>query len=196
MIRDRFSRRTRWAGLTLERALISRHATRFSTGAALGATFPAVGSWTFEIPQPPAKEFWRSDAAPTPGYALQTEITEADPSGTDLVVGLNIRGDGRADVVRYIESTGHAPNAFVFMAPPSQGAQSIGGDGDAVAMAMAVREELGKLLKARQLRMTRLFFYGPFALSVFLGQQLTSIGKIQLFEYQDPSYVPSCLLKT
>lgn len=167
-----------------------------STGAALGATFPAVGSWTFEIPQPPAKEFWRSDAAPTPGYALQTEITEADPSGTDLVVGLNIRGDGRADVVRYIESTGHAPNAFVFMAPPSQGAQSIGGDGDAVAMAMAVREELGKLLKARQLRMTRLFFYGPFALSVFLGQQLTSIGKIQLFEYQDPSYVPSCLLKT
>jgi hypothetical protein len=167
-----------------------------STGIALGATFPAVGSWTFEIPQPPAKESWRSDATPTPGYALQTEITEADPNGTDLVLGLNIRGDGRTDVMRYIESSGQAPNAFVFMAPPSQGAQSIGGDGEAVAMAMAVREELGKLLKARQLRMTRLFFYGPFALSVFLGQQLTSIGKIQLFEYQDPSYVPSCLLKT
>ncbi|UVO30748.1 SAVED domain-containing protein [Bradyrhizobium arachidis] len=167
-----------------------------STGIAIGATFPAVGSWTFEISQPPAKEFWRSDATPTPGYALQTEITEADPNGTDLVLGLNIRGDGRLDVMRYVESTGQAPNAFVFMSPPSQGAQSIGGDGDAVAMAMAVREELGKLLKARQLRMTRLFFYGPFALSVFLGQQLTSIGRIQLFEYQDPSYVPSCLLKT
>jgi hypothetical protein len=150
----------------------------------------------FPSRQPPAKESWRSDATPTPGYALQTEITEADPNGTDLVLGLNIRGDGRTDVMRYIESSGQAPNAFVFMAPPSQGAQSIGGDGEAVAMVMAVREELGKLLKARQLRMTRLFFYGPFALSVFLGQQLTSIGKIQLFEYQDPSYVPSCLLKT
>ncbi|PWJ89526.1 hypothetical protein C8D77_107170 [Mesorhizobium loti] len=167
-----------------------------STGVALGATFPAVGGWTFEIPQPPAKDHWRSDAVPTPGYALQTEVTEANPSGTDLVLGLNIRGDGRADVMRYIESTGHTPNAFVFMAPPSQGSQSIGGDSDAVAMATAVREELGKLLKVRQLRMTKLFFYGPFALSVFLGQQLTSIGKIQLFEYQDPSYVPSCLLKT
>ncbi|WP_156175703.1 dsDNA nuclease domain-containing protein [Bradyrhizobium sp. LTSP849] len=167
-----------------------------STGVALGATFPAVGSWTFEIPQPPAKEFWRSDATPTPGYTLQTEIAEADPNGTDLVLGLNIRGDGRVDVMRYIESTGPAPQAYVFMAPPSQGAQSIGGDGDAVAMAMAVREEFGKLLKARQLRMTRLFFYGPFALSVFLGQQLTSMGQVQLFEYQDPSYVPSCLLKT
>jgi hypothetical protein len=167
-----------------------------STGVALGAIFPAVGGWTFEIPQPPAKDHWRSDATPTPGYTLQTEIAEADPNGADLVLGLNIRGDGRTDIMRYIQSAGQAPNAFVFMSPPSQGAQSIGGDSDAVAMAMAVREKLGELLKARELRMTRLFFYGPFALSVFLGQQLTSIGKVQLFEYQDPGYVPSCLLQT
>jgi hypothetical protein len=178
------------------RTIRLRGKSALSTGIAIGATFPAVGSWTFEIPQPPAKEFWRSDATPRPGYVLQTEVTEVDPNGADLVLGLNIRGDGRLDVMRYIESTGQAPNAFVFMSPPSQGAQSIGGDGDAVAMAIAVREKLGELLKARQLRTTRLFFYGPFALSVFLGQQLTSIGRVQLFEYQDPSYVPSCLLKT
>jgi len=167
-----------------------------STGVAIGAIFPAVGGWTFEIPQPPSKDHWRSDATPTPGYTLQTEIAEADPNGADLVLGLNIRGDGRTDIMRYIQSAGQAPNAFVFMSPPSQGAQSIGGDSDAVAMATAVREKLGELLKARELRMTRLFFYGPFALSVFLGQQLTSIGKVQLFEYQDPGYVPSCLLQT
>jgi hypothetical protein len=167
-----------------------------STGVAIGATFPAVGGWTFEIPQPPNKDNWRSDAAPTPGYTLQEEILEGKADGADLVLGLNIRGDGRQDVIRYIESTGMAPSAFVFMSPPTQGAQSIGGAEDAGAMARAVREQLGKILKARQLRMTRLFFYGPFALSVFLGQQLTSIGQVQLFEYQDPGYVPSCLLRT
>ena len=167
-----------------------------SSGVAIGATFPAVGGWIFEIPQPPAKENWRSDAAPTTGYALQVEIVEGRSNGTDLVLGLNIRGDGRQDVIRYIEQTGVAPNAFVFMSPPNQGAQSIGGAEDACAMARAVRERLGEILKVRQLRMTRLFFYGPFALSVFLGQQLTSIGQIQLFEYQDPGYVPSCLLRT
>ena len=167
-----------------------------STGVALGATFPAVGGWTFEIPQPPAKEPWRSDAAPTAGYTLQEEITEGQTDGTDLVLGLNIRGDGRLDVMRYIATTGPAPNAYVFMSPPTQGAQSIGGTEDACAMAGAVRDRLGEILKARQLRMTRLFFYGPFALSVFLGQQLTSIGQVQLFEYQDPGYVPSCLLRT
>lgn len=167
-----------------------------TTGVALGATFPAVGGWTFEIPQPPAKEPWRSDATSTAGYALQEEVTEGKSDGVDLVLGLNIRGDGRRDVVRYIKSAGQVPNAFVFMSPPSQGMQSIGGAEDAIAMARAVRERLGVILKGRQLRMTRLFFYGPFALSVFLGQQLTSIGQVQLFEYQDPGYVPSCTLPT
>ena len=167
-----------------------------TTGVALGATFPAVGGWTFEIPQPSAKEPWRSDATPTAGCALQEEVTEGRSEGVDLVLGLNIRGDGRQDVVRYIELAGQVPNAFVFMSPPSQGAQSIGGAEDAIAMARAVRERLGVILKCRQLRMTRLFFYGPFALSVFLGQQLTSIGQVQLFEYQDPGYVPSCTLPT
>ena len=32
---------------------------------------------------------------------------------------------------------------------------------------------------------TRLVLW-PFALAVFLGQQLTSVGEAQLFEYQDP----------
>ena len=167
-----------------------------STGVALGATLPAVGGWIFEIPQPPAREPWRSDATPSADYVLQEEIAEGSPEGTDLVLGLNIRGDGRGDVVKYIEATGQRPNAFVFMSPPSQGAQSIGGPADASAMARAVRDRLGEILKQRQLRTTRLFFYGPFALSVFLGQQLTSIGSVQLFEYQDPGYVPSCHFKT
>lgn len=167
-----------------------------STGVAIGASFPAVGGWTFEIPQPPSKDYWRSDSTPTAGYALQEEVFERMSDGTDLVLGLNIRGDGRQDVMRYVEATDINPNAFVFMSPPSQGAQSIGGAEDACAMARGIRERLGEILKARQLRMTYLFYYGPFALSVFVGQQLTSIGQVQLFEYQDPGYVASCLLRT
>src|SRR5260370_27984114 len=124
----------------------------------MGVAFPAVGGWTFEIPQPPAKETWRSDAAPTGDYNLQSELIEGSPQGTDLVCGLNIRGDGRADVIRYIETTGVPPNAFVFMSPPSQGAQSIGGAEDALAMSRAVRDRLGEILKSRQLSLTRLFF--------------------------------------
>jgi hypothetical protein len=81
------------------------------------------------------------------------------------------------------------------MSSQTQGAQSISGGGEAVAFGQAAREHLGRLLKKYGLRKTRIFFYGPFALSVFLGQQLTSVGEIQLFEYQDPGYVPTCTLR-
>jgi hypothetical protein len=99
-------------------------------------------------------------------------------------------------MVKYVESTGHLPKKYVFISPPMQGAQSIRGAGDAIAFAQAVRENLGQILKTYNLRKTRLFFYGPFALAVFLGQHLTSVGEIQLFEYKDPGYVPSCSLRT
>jgi hypothetical protein len=109
------------------------------------------------------------------------------------VLGLNIRGDGREDVRRYIAGTDELPKLFAFMAPSSAGRQSIGGSGEALAFARAVREQLGKIVKGYGIKSTRLFFYGPLALAVFLGQQLTSVGEIQLFEYQDPGYVPSCI---
>jgi hypothetical protein len=179
-----------------ERLIRLRGKCALSTGISLGAAFPAVGGWVFEIPQPPMKDPWRSDMPPASPYQLGVETIDGNVDGVDLVLGLNIKGDGRGDVMRYVEGTGQAPRLYAFMSPPSQGAQSIGGAGDACAFSSAVRDRLGKLLKTHQLRRTRLFFYGPFALSVFLGQQLTSVGEIQLFEYQDPGYVPSCTLRT
>jgi hypothetical protein len=179
-----------------ERVIHFRGKCTLSTGVALGATFPSVGGWTFEIPQPPSKEPWRSDSKATSPYDLHVEVTEGGGSGADIVLCLNIRGDGRDDVVRYIECTKNPPRLCAFIAPTSPGRQSITGSEDACAFAQAVRERLGQIIKDSNLTQTRLFYYGPFALSVFLGQQLTSVGEIQLFEYQDPGYVPSCKLKT
>lgn len=177
-----------------ERLIRFRGRCALSTSIALGATFPVVGGWTFEVPQPPAVGPWRSDASPTTPYHMQSNLI--DGGGDDLVLGLNIRGDGREDVRRYIESTRVPPKLFAFMAPSSPGSQSIAGAEDACAFARGVREQLGDLLKRHGIRRTRLFFYGPQALAIFLGQHLTSIGEIQLFEYQDPGYVASCTLRT
>lgn len=179
-----------------ERLIRFRGKCPLSSGVALGAVFPTVGGWSFEIPQPPANVAWRSDTPASAEYQLNVEVVDGARKGTDIVLGLNIRGDGRQEIVNYVQSTGNPPRIFAFMSPPSQGAQSIGGSGDAVAFAQAVRENLGQLLKKYGLRQTRMFFYGPFALAVFLGQQLTSVGDIQLFEYQDPGYVPTCRLRT
>ncbi len=179
-----------------ERVIRFRGKCALSTGIALGATFPIVGGWTFEVPQPPARDPWRSDAKPTSLNDFQVEVIDGNDTGTDLVLGVNIRGDGREDIRRYIASTGKPPKLIAFMGPSLPSNQSIVGSEDACAFAQLVRERLGQLLKRHGLTHTRLFFYGPFALAVFLGQQLTSLGEIQLFEYQDPGYVTSCSLKT
>lgn len=179
-----------------ERLIRFRGKCALSSGVALGAVFPTVGGWAFEVPQPPAKDAWRSDAVATEPFEMTVEELEGSAEGADIVLGLNIRGDGRQDMMKYIERTGNIPRSYLFISPSSQGAQSIRGASDAVAFAQAVREALGQSLKKYDLRKTRLFFYGPFALAVFLGQHLTSVGEIQLFEYQDPGYVPSCTLKT
>ena len=179
-----------------ERLILFRGKCALSSGVALGAIFPTVGGWVFEVPQPPLKQAWRSDVLPTKPYDLGVEVIEASQDGPDLVLGLNVKGDARRDIMAYVDSTGNPPRIFAFMSPPSEGAQSIGGAADAIAFALAVRQNLGRLSKKYSLRKTRIFFYGPFALSVFLGQQLTSIGEVQLFEYQDPGYVPSCSFNT
>jgi hypothetical protein len=179
-----------------ERIIRFRGKCALSTGIAMGAVFPAVGGWIFEIPQPPLKGDWRSDATATSPYDLRVETIDGSDKGEDLVLGLNIKGDGRDDVIRYVETAGSTPRLLTFISPPSQGVQSIGGAEDACAFARASRDHLGQTLKNYRLSRTRIFFYGPFALAVFLGQQLTSVGQIQLFEYQDPGYVPSCTLRT
>jgi CBASS immunity sensor of nucleotide second messenger signals/Cap4-like dsDNA endonuclease family protein len=189
------SLRQKIAAERAERIIRFRGKCALSTGVALGATFPIVGGWIFEIPQPPSKRPWRSDAKPTsPNF--QFEVVGGDETGTDLVVGLNIRGDAREEILQYIRSSGRIPKLFVFMEPSSKGSQSIAGSEEACGFAQFARERIGEILKQHHVRGIRLFFYGPFAFAVFLGQQLTSLGEIQLFEYQDPGCVPSCLLKT
>lgn len=179
-----------------ERLIRFRGKCALSTGVALGATFPVVGGWVFEVPQPPAQDDWRSDAVPTAGYRLLQDTTELDPGGVDLIVGLNIKGDARDDVTRYVERIGLRPRFHAFMSPATQGSQAIAGSEDACAFALAVRETLGDLVKKHGIARVHLFYYGPLALAIFLGQRMTSMGELHLYEYQDPGYVPSCILRT
>lgn len=167
-----------------------------STGILLGSTFPKVGGWSFELEQPPANAVWRSDATAAPAYRLTEEILQGSAEGTDIVVGLNATGDGRAEMSKFIGSSGRPPKAYLFLSAADLSSRSIASQEEAVAFAIEARERLAALLKRYGLSNTRMFFYGPFALAVFLGQRLTSVGSVKLFEYQNPGYVPSCSLET
>jgi hypothetical protein len=87
--------------------------------------------------------------------------------------------------------------ALVAIEPPIGASPgSIADDVDAVSFAQEAREKIAEALHRYGVRKTHLFFFGPFGLAAFLGQRLTSLGVVQLYEFTEPGYAPSCTLKT
>lgn len=180
------------------RLIRMRGKATLTTGVALGAVFPQVGGWIFDIDQHPSPRPWRSNAPPRMQYHLTggAEIL-VDPAGDSIALVLNVKGSATAEVEKYISAQGLPVKAVVSIAPERGSmALSILDDREAMSVAVAARNQIDILLNKYGVRMIHLFYYGPFALSVFLGQHLTSIGRVQLYEFQDPSYVPSLMIRT
>jgi len=122
---------------------------------------------------------------------------QVDPAGDSIALVLNVKGSATAEVEKYISAQGLPVKAVVSIEPERGSmALSILDDREAMSVAVAARNQIDILLNKYGVRMIHLFYYGPFALSVFLGQQLTSIGRVQLYEFQEPSYVPSLMIRT
>jgi len=198
LVPEIYTLRKQLAKETDVRLIRLRGKNALTTGILLGAAFPQIGGWVFEIPQPPKPEPWRSDAPPQMNYDLrvQDEVT-IDEKGDSIAFVFNIKGSALKDVEKYIRENSLPVKVIVPIAPEGDPrALSIADDQEAVSLALAARDELRKALDHHNLRATHIFFYGPFALAVFIGQLLTSIGQVHLYEFKDPGYVPSATIRT
>jgi len=72
---------------------------------------------------------------------------------------------------------------------------SVQGVAQASALARLVRLELRKALATYRPKVTHLFYFGPQSLAILIGQKLNACGAIQLYEFQNPGYTPSCQLR-
>ena len=184
------------------RHIIFRGRCTLSTGIALGMAFPEIGSWTFELLQPPQPNAWRSDAQRINDYNLiYREIncsTLGIKSGSDeIAVVFNITGAAVDDVAEYFKIASTPLKKMVSIEPANTpGGLSIKNDIEAVSLASASKDIIKKMLTKHKAKKVHLFFFGPIGLSIFLGQKLTSLGSIQLYEFSSPGYKPSCLLKS
>jgi hypothetical protein len=169
-----------------------------SSGIAFGATFCRAGGWVIEIRQPTAMTSWRSDAAADSAYKIVIDEQALSPSGDSIVLLFNITGKAKDAVLAAIKDLSISAKALITIAPggSTPGSNSISGDGEAVSLAQGARDALHDALGRHQVGKTHLFFYGPQGLAIFLGQRLTAVKEIQLYEYKDPGYEPSCSIKT
>ena len=192
--------REKIAASTATRFIRFRGKCCLSTGIALGASFPGIGSWVFEVLQPSSNTPWRSDTVPEINYPLKIKRPDsfnADPAGSSIALVFNITGDATADVIKYIADSSLPVKTVITLEPHRGcGSLSVPNGKEAVSFALAARDLLKKELTDYKVHYTQLFFNGPLALAIFLGQKLTSVGRVQLYEFKDPGYMPSCTLKT
>ncbi len=187
---------------TTNRHIVFRGKCTLSTGIALGMTFPEVGDWTFELSQPPQIEPWRSDAGRIRSYKIKHRVIdpktlELNKHENEIAFIFNITGKAFDDVVSYLKQSEIALKKIIVIQPStSPGNLSIKDASEAVSLASAAKDIIKMMVTKYKSNKTHLFYFGPIGLSIFLGQKLTSVGNIQLYEFQEPSYKPSCLLKS
>ena len=189
------------ASTAVNRHIVFRGKCTLSSAIALGMVFPEVGNWSFEISQPPQIVPWRSDADKSKDYKLT--VSEINPSTSldkdcdDVAIVFNITGRAVEDVGGHLLASATAVKAIISIGPDSApGNSSIENDSEAVSLAGAAKDAIKQMINKYKAKKVHLFYFGPSALAVFLGQKLTSVGQVQLYEYQDPGYKASCLLKS
>lgn len=187
---------------TTARHIIFRGKCCLSTGLALGMVFPETGGWSFEIIQPGQPQAWKSNESKITDYKIKHEILDSAGLGipvseTESAVVFNVTGTAQEEVVQFLKNSGIALKKILLIQPEnSPGSFSIQNNAEAVSVAVVSKDAIKSMLVNHTATKIHLFFYGPMALALFLGQKLTSVGNIQLYEYQQPGYKSSCLIKT
>lgn len=182
---------------TVNRHIVFRGKCTLSSSIALGLTFPEVGNWTFELIQPPQKLPWRSDAIKIENYKLSYTEIDVGAISKEIAIVFNITGRATPDVSSHFINNSIPIRSIVSIEPPkTPGNFSIQNDSEAVSLASAAKDVIKQMIHKHNAKKIHLFYFGPAGLAVFLGHKLTSLGAIQLYEFQDPGYKASCVLKS
>jgi len=187
---------------TTSRHIVFRGKCCLSTGLALGMIFPETGGWSFEIVQPGQAEPWKSNVEKKADYSIKHELLNPADFGLGIsdaesAVIFNLTGKAQDQVIPFLKASGISLKQILVIQPAdSPGTVSIKNNEEAIQLVNSSKDIIKSKLADSSISKTHLFYFGPFSVSVFLGQKLTSVGSIQLYEFQDPQYKPSCLIKT
>jgi len=165
-----------------------------SSAFAFGQVFSAAGSWQLEIQY--RMSVWHTETPPDSNNQLEIIEELGNDAATDILVISSITGNAKPQVLEFVKRQGMSFRTKVYLSPIG-GAHdySISSAEQALAIAQQIRVELRRLVDYYQPKTIHLFYFGPRSLAVLIGHKLNACGTIQLYEFQNPGYVPSCILR-
>ncbi len=165
-----------------------------SAAFAFGHVFSVAASYRLELLH--RTETWQSETPPDPTCQLTVVEAPDTPEASGLLLVISVTGDARPHVENFVQAQSMIFRRRVYLSP--QGGPhdySVQGAGQASALARLIRIELRRAVATYQPSVTHLFYFGSQSLAVLIGQKLNACGSIQLYEFQNPGYTPSCLLR-
>lgn len=170
-----------------------RAKAHLSVGVALGFTFLARTGFHLDVVQ--YEDIWTTSCSPQEGQPLGVSGREGPVHAKGLAVELSVTGDVGPEVDKFVRARGQGFRARVTLEPRGGwGRDAVAGTEHALAMAIQVAMEIRRLRAEYGTDKTHVFAMMPLALGVLLGHQLNACGPIQLYEYDNRRYQPSCLL--
>jgi hypothetical protein len=179
--------------LRCQRVLV-RGALRLPTWFAVGNTCAAVTGMTVASHQ--GGQLWSADE-PAAGNSRLTIRETAIGQGDDLAVALAITADPTDDVQAHLAAAGLPVGSLATIAPAAgAGNQAITGPGHAVAVALAMREEIRQLARTTGTQRLHLFLACPGGFALLLGHWWNRVPTTQLYEDLGAGrgYTPAFLL--
>jgi SMODS-associated and fused to various effectors sensor domain len=188
---------------TLERSISQETSCRsirlrgslcLSAAFAIGHVFSVAGGYRIELLH--RTETWRSEIPPDPSYRLTVKEEPGVSEASDLLFVLSVTGDARPQVEAFVQQSSMSFRACLYLTPKGGPHDfSVQGVAQASALARLTRLELRKALATYQPTVTHLIYFGPQSLATLIGQKLNACGIVQLYEFQNPGYTPSCQLR-
>jgi len=179
--------------LGCQRVLV-RGALRLPTWFTIGNTCAAVTGMTVACQQ--GGRLWSADEPATGDSRLTVQETPTGQGG-DLAVALAITTDPTDDVHAHLAGARLPVGTLVTLTPATgAGNQAITGPGHAVAVALAVRDEVRRLARATGAQRLHLFLACPGGLALLLGHWWNRVPTTQLYEDLGAGrgYTPAFLL--
>lgn len=159
------------------------------SGARVGVLQPTVNQTMGE-----QARAWRSDQGEVPEGELWSDdrTLERDPGAADVAVAVGITTEVLPMVEEFLDQERLKPDGLrvgrllVATIAPKPGQEVVRGGAHAWALAVSLAERVHRRTAAERRGVVHLFASAPNAFLVFLGQQSTSFGRTQLYEFDRP----------
>ncbi len=165
-----------------------------SAAFAFGHIFSTAAGYRIEVQH--HDQLWSSDAEPENRWQIDVKEEPGDEDATDALIIVSITDDANTQVSQYARQQRMRFTRTLSITPQG-GAHdlSVSGPQHAISLARLIRRELRRVASNYSPEVIHLFYLGPRSLAVFIGQKLNACGTIQLYEFQNPGYTPTCTLR-